>query len=259
MSALNGDNVVDRSEYTPWYQGPSLLEHLETVQVQAEAATDKARFPVQWVIRPISDKDDPKLGNLHDYRGFAGRMASGTFRLNDEILVLPSGMKSRITGIHTFAGAEEEAVPQLSYSITVADEIDTSRGGMIVKVAEPVHVGHEFDAMICWFADKKTLKSRGRFHLRHTTNEVRAVVTEVLYKVNISTLEKSQESQEFALNDIGCIRIRTSAPVFFDAYAENRTTGSFVLVDEQTNNTVAAGMILKPIVDAFDEEAEVSI
>lgn len=259
MSALNGDNVVDRSQNTPWYLGPSLLEHLETVQVYAETAADKARFPVQWVIRPISDQEDPKLGNLHDYRGFAGRMASGTFRLDDEVLVLPTGMKSHITGIHTFAGAQEEAVPQLSYSITVADEIDTSRGGMIVKVSEPVNVGHEFDAMICWFADKKTLKPRGRFYLRHTTNEVRAIVTEVLYKVNISTLEKSQESQEFALNDIGCIRVRTSAPLFFDAYAENRITGSFVLVDEQTNNTVAAGMILKPVADAFDEEAEVSI
>lgn len=259
ISALNGDNVVDRSERTPWYEGPSLLEHLETVQVHAETPTDKARFPVQWVIRPISDQHDAKLGNLHDYRGFAGRMASGTFRVNDEVLVLPSGMKSRITGIHTFAGPQEEAVPQLSYSITVADEIDTSRGGMIVKASEPVQHGHEFDAMICWFADKKPLKPRGRFHLRHTTADVRAVVTDVLFKVNISTLEKSQESQEFALNDIGCIRIRTSAPIFFDAYSENRITGSFVLVDEQTNNTVAAGMIVKPIVDAFEEDAEVSI
>jgi sulfate adenylyltransferase large subunit len=259
ISALNGDNVVDRSLKTPWYSGPSLLEHLETVKVDAETPADKARFPVQWVIRPISDQDDAKLGNLHDYRGFAGRMASGTLRVNDEVLVLPSGMKSRITGIHTFSGPQPEAVSQLSYSITVADEIDTSRGGMIVKVSEPIQNGHEFDAMICWFADKKTLKPRGRFHLRHTTADVRAVVTDVLYKVNISTLEKSQESQEFSLNDIGCIRIRTSAPIFFDAYSENRITGSFVLVDEQTNNTVAAGMILKPIVDAFEEDAEVSI
>jgi sulfate adenylyltransferase large subunit len=259
MSALNGDNVVERSSQTEWYEGPSLLEHLETVQVQAETAQDKARFPVQWVIRPISDADDAKLGNLHDYRGFAGRMASGTFRVGDDVSVLPSGMKTRITGIHTFAGEQTEAIPQLSYSITVADEIDTSRGGMIVKANEPVHTEQEFDAMICWFADKKTLRPRGRFYLRHTTNEVRAVVTEVLYKVNISTLEKSQDSQEFALNDIGCIRIRASAPIFFDAYSENRTTGSFVLVDEQTNNTVAAGMILKPVSGVFDEGSEISI
>jgi sulfate adenylyltransferase large subunit len=259
MSALNGDNVVERSSRTDWYEGPSLLEHLETVQVQAETAQDKARFPVQWVIRPISDADDARLGNLHDYRGFAGRMASGTFRVGDAVSVLPSGMKTRITGIHTFAGEQTEAIPQLSYSITVADEIDTSRGGMIVKANEPVHTEQEFDAMICWFADKKTLRPRGRFYLRHTTNEVRAMVTDVLYKVNISTLEKSQESQEFALNDIGCIRLRASAPIFFDAYSENRTTGSFVLVDEQTNNTVAAGMILKPVSGVFDEGSEISI
>ncbi|SKA86894.1 sulfate adenylyltransferase subunit 1 [Prosthecobacter debontii] len=259
ISALNGDNVVDHSSNTDWYEGPSLLEHLETVQVKAETAADKARLPVQWVIRPISDQEDTKLGNLHDYRGFAGRVASGTFKLGEEVLVYPSEMKTRITGIHTFEGPKEETIPQLSYSITVADEIDTSRGGMIVKVGEPTETNHEFDAMICWFADKKTLKPRGRFYLRHTTNEVRAVVTDVLFKVNISTLEKSQESQEFQLNDIGCIRVRTSAPIFYDPYAQNRITGSFVLVDEQTNNTVAAGMILKPVVDALDEDAEVSI
>jgi sulfate adenylyltransferase large subunit len=259
MSALNGDNVVERSMQMPWYSGPVLLEYLETVQVLTQNTADKARLPVQWVIRPISDQNDSKLGNLHDYRGFAGRVASGTFRIGDEVLVHPSGMKSRITGIHTYEGEQTEAIPQLSYSITVADEIDTSRGGMIVKSGEPIEVGHEFDAMICWFADKKTLKPRSRFHFRHTTNEVRTVVTEVLYKVNISTLEKSQENLEFSLNDIGCIRLRTSAPIFFDSYAENRTTGSFILVDDQTNNTVAAGMIIKRIKDAFEEDAEVTI
>ena len=259
MSALNGDNVVEKSDATPWYTGPSLLQHLETVQVHTETAADAARFPVQWVIRPISDRNDAKLGNLHDYRGFAGRMASGTFRVGDDVLVYPSEMKTKITGIHTFEGPQPEAIPQLSYSITVADEIDTSRGGMIVKAHEPVQTAQEFDAMICWFADKKTLKPRGRFHLRHTTNDVRAVVTEVHYKVNISTLEKSAENKEFALNDIGCVRIRCAAPIFFDSYTQNRTTGSFVLVDEQTNNTVAAGMILKPLTDAGDEDAEVAI
>ena len=247
MSALNGDNVVEKSDATPWYDGPSLLQHLETVQVHTETATDATRFPVQWVIRPISDRNDAKLGNLHDYRGFAGRMASGTFRVGDDVLVYPSEMKTKITGIHTFAGPQQEAIPQLSYSITVADEIDTSRGGMIVKANEPVQTAQEFDAMICWFADKKTLKPRGRFHLRHTTNDVRAIVTEVHYKVNISTLEKSAESKEFALNDIGCVRIRCASPIFFDTYGQNRTTGSFVLVDEQTNNTVAAGMIQRSI------------
>jgi sulfate adenylyltransferase subunit 1 (EFTu-like GTPase family) len=199
------------------------------------------------VIRPISDRTDSKLGNLHDYRGFAGRMASGTFRMGDDVLVYPSAMKSKITGIHTYEGPQPETTPQLSYSITVADEIDTSRGGMIVKANEPAQTSQEFDAMICWFADKKTLKPRGRFHLRHTTNDVRAIVTDVLYKVNISTLEKTVESKEFALNDIGCIRIRCASPIFFDPYSKNRTTGSFVLVDEQTNNTVAAGMIQRSV------------
>jgi sulfate adenylyltransferase subunit 1 (EFTu-like GTPase family) len=259
MSALNGDNVVDKSDSTPWYTGPSLLQHLETVSVRSETAADEARFAVQWVIRPISDQTDAKLGNLHDYRGFAGRMASGTFKVGDEVLVYPSAMKSSITGIHTFEGPKEEAIPQLSYSITVADEIDTSRGGMIVKANEPTQTGHEFDAMICWFADKKTLKPRGRFHLRHTTNDVRAIVTDVLYKVNISTLEKSTESKEFALNDIGCVRIRCSSPIFFDEYSKNRTTGSFVLVDEQSNNTVAAGMIIKSLDESSDDSLEVAI
>jgi sulfate adenylyltransferase subunit 1 len=259
MSALNGDNVVDRSSKTPWYDGPSLLEHLETVPVHSETADDHARLPVQWVIRPISDKDDAKLGNLHDYRGFAGRVASGTFRVGDKVVAYPSAMASTITGIHTFEGPQQEAIPQLSYSFTLGDEIDTSRGGMIVKAGQEPHVAQELDAMICWFADETTLKPRGRFHLRHTSNDVSARVTEVLYKVDISTLKKSAEIQEFKLNDIGCIRIRTSAPIFFDTYAENRTTGSFILVDEKTNNTVAAGMILRPIIDADDEDAHTSI
>jgi sulfate adenylyltransferase large subunit len=256
MSALNGDNVVDRSEHTPWYTGPALLEHLETVQVAIETAEDPARLPVQWVIRPMSDKQDENLGvSLHDYRGFAGRVASGTFRVGDEVVAYPSAMKSKIKSIDTFVGSQSEAIPQLSYSFTLTDEIDTSRGGMIVKAGEEPFVNQEFDAMICWFADKKTLKPRSRFYLRHTTNETRAVVTDVLYKVNISTLEKTSESNEFGLNDIGCIRVRTSAPIFFDTYSKNRTTGSFVLVDEQTNNTVAAGMILRPLGDGTEEDA----
>jgi sulfate adenylyltransferase large subunit len=260
MSALNGDNVVDRSDSTPWYEGPSLLQHLETVQVHSEKADDAARLPVQWVIRPMSDKKDEKLGvSLHDYRGFAGRVASGTFRVGDEVVAYPSAMKSTITSIDTFAGPQTEAIPQLSYSFTIADEIDTSRGGMIVKAGEEPIVAQELDAMICWFADKKTLKPRGRYYLRHTTNDVRAIVTDVLYKVDISTLKKHDEVKEFALNDIGCIRIRTSSPIFFDIYSKNRTTGSFVLVDEQTNNTVAAGMIIRGLGDGTEEDAGAAI
>ncbi len=260
MSALNGDNVVDRSTNMDWYDGPTFLAHLETVQVAGESVTDEARFPVQWVIRPISDAKDEKLGlALHDYRGFAGRMASGTFSVGDKVVAYPAGIATTITGIHTEAGAQDVAIPQLSYSITLADEIDISRGGLIAKKGEEPQVNQEFDAMICWFTDKKTLKARSKFHLRHTTNETRAVVTDVLYKVNISTLEKTQDSKEFGLNDIGCVRIRSSSPIFFDPYSKNRTTGSFVLVDEQTNGTVAAGMIIRAVGNGLDEDTEVAI
>jgi sulfate adenylyltransferase large subunit len=260
MSALNGDNVVDRSTHMDWYDGPTFLAHLETVQVAGESPADEARFPVQWVIRPISDAQDEKLGlALHDYRGFAGRMASGTFSVGDKVIAYPAGIATTITGIHTEAGPQDVAIPQLSYSITLADEIDISRGGLIAKKGEEPQVNQEFDAMICWFTDKKTLKARSKFHLRHTTNETRAVITDVLYKVNISTLEKSQECKEFGLNDIGCVRIRSSSPIFFDPYSKNRTTGSFVLVDEQTNGTVAAGMILRAVGDSLDENTEVAI
>ena len=259
MSALHGDNVVDRSEHMTWYSGPSLLEHLETVRVQGETINDQARFAVQWVIRPISDCMDHKFGNLHDYRGFAGRLASGSLSVGDRVTVYPAELETTITGIHCFNGPQQTAIPQLSYSITLADEIDISRGGMIAKAGEKPYVCHEFDAMICWFSDKKHLKPRMKFYLRHTTNEVRAVVTEVLYKVNISTLQKQQDSADFALNDIGCIRVRCSSPIFCDSYAKNRTTGSFILVDEQTNNTVAAGMIIRAIGPEWEEDTSFSI
>lgn len=260
MSALHGDNIVEHSELMGWYTGPTLLEHLETVQVEHGNGREEARFPVQWVIRPMSDSRDEKLGlGLHDYRGFAGRMASGKFKAGDEVVAYPGGFNTRITGIHTFAGPQQETEPQLSYSITLADEIDISRGGLIAKPDHKPYVSEEFDAMICWFNDKKPLRPKGKFHLRHTTNEARAVVTELLYKVNISTLQKHTNSMEFGLNDIGCIRIRCGSPIFFDPYTRNRTTGSFVLVDEQTNNTVAAGMIIQPQDAGDDEDADVVI
>ncbi|MDZ4286769.1 MAG: sulfate adenylyltransferase, partial [Prosthecobacter sp.] len=186
-------------------------------------------------------------------------MASGTFKVGDRVTAYPAGIETTITGIHTYEGPQAESIPQLSYSITVGDEIDISRGGMLAKIGEAPCTTQEFDAMICWFSDKKHLKPKGRFHLRHTTSDVRAVVTDVLYKINISTLEKTQESEEFALNDIGCIRIRCAAPIFYDPYTKNRTTGSFVLVDEQTNNTVAAGMIIRPLSGEPSEDAAFSI
>ena len=241
LSALNGDNVVEKSAATPWYVGPALLEHLETVQVHAGESHPSARFPVQWVIRPQSDE-------YHDFRGFAGRMASGSFKVGDTVLALPAGMTSRITSIHTGDGDKDETTPLLSYAITLADEIDISRGDMLAKPDDaPQHSTH-LDAMICWFTEKK-LKPRTRFHVRHMTNDVRASVTDLLYKVDITTYERTQGHADFGLNDIGCIRLKCATPLYFDAYAKNRITGSFVLVDEQTNNTVAAGMILRAVGD----------
>ena len=239
MSALNGDNVVEPSTQMDWYDGPTLLQHLETVRVHLGEAHDEARYPVQWVIRPMSD-------DFHDYRGYAGRVASGTFRVGDSVTAYPAGLTSTITGIHTFDGDCQETEPALSYSIELADEIDISRGDLIAKPDYPPLVTQNIDAMICWFTDKK-LKPRGRFYLRHTTREVRASVQELVYKVDITSLEKQQDQAEFGMNDIGCIRLRLATPIFCDPYAKNRITGSFVLVDEQSNNTVAAGMILRSL------------
>ena len=248
LSALNGDNVVTKSPHMLWFDGPALLEHLETVHVSAGESDTAARYPVQWVIRPQSE-------DYHDFRGFAGRVASGSFHVGDEIIAYPAGMKSRITHIHTAAGPQREAIPLLSYAITLADEIDISRGNLIAKPDQPPQCSQFIDAMICWFTDKK-LKPRARFYLRHMTNDVRASVTDLLYRVDITTFERSQEQGEFGLNDIGCIRLRTATPLHFDPYSQNRITGSFVLVDEQTNNTVAAGMILRAVGDATTVSAD---
>ena len=241
LSALNGDNVVEKSDATPWYSGPALLEHLETVQVHAGENHVAARFPVQWVIRPQSD-------DYHDFRGFAGRMASGSFKVGDEVLALPAGMKSRITKIHTSEGGKTETTPLLSYAITLADEIDISRGDLLAKPDDAPQQNNHVDAMICWFTEKK-LKPRTRFHVRHMTNDVRANVTDLLYKVDVTTYERTQGHTDFGLNDIGCIRLKFATPIYFDSYSQNRITGSFVLVDEMTNSTVAAGMILHGVGD----------
>jgi sulfate adenylyltransferase subunit 1 len=235
ISALKGDNVVDKSEAMPWYQGPTLLYHLETVYVGTTENHVEARFPVQWVIRPQSDE-------WHDFRGFSGRVAGGVFKPGDAVTVLPSGFQSRIKEIHTADGPLEEAYSPLSVTLLLEDEIDTSRGDMIVKANNPPQVGQDIEAMICWFGEKP-LNPRGRFILRHTSREVQAVVKEVKYKVNINTLHKIEDDLEFRMNDIGRISIRTSSPVIFDAYSKNRITGSFILIDAGTNETVAAGMI----------------
>jgi sulfate adenylyltransferase subunit 1 len=236
-SALLGDNIVDKSANMPWYSGPTLLYHLETVYIGADANHVDARMPVQWVIRPHSDK-------WHDFRGFAGRIAGGVFKPGDEVQILPSGFSSKIKAIHTMDGELEEGFTPMSVAMTLEDEIDISRGDMIVKPNNPPAPRQDVEAMICWFSAEKNLAGRGKFVLRHTTNEVKALVTDVKYKVNINTLHKIEDDLTFTLNDIGRISLRTSAPIIADSYKTNRITGSFVLIDEQTNKTVAAGMII---------------
>jgi sulfate adenylyltransferase subunit 1 len=235
-SALIGDNIVDKSENMPWYQGPTLLYHLETVYIGADENHVEARFPVQWVIRPHSDK-------YHDFRGFAGRVAGGVFKPGDDVTVLPSGFTSKIKAIESMDGPQAEVFAPMSATITLEDEIDMSRGDMLVKANNRPEPTQDIDAMVCWF-DSKPLVGSGKYILRHTTKEVKAIVTEVCYKVDINTLHKVEDDITLNLNDIGRIKVRTSAPLIADSYKSNRITGSFVLIDELTNATVAAGMII---------------
>ncbi len=236
ISALHGDNVVEKSANTPWYQGPSLLYHLETVYIGTDANHVDPRFPVQYVIRPHSDE-------WHDFRGFAGRVASGVFKPGDDVTVLPSGFNAKIKAIHTHDGELPEAFSPHSVAITLDREIDISRGDMLAKPNNQPTVGQDIDLMICWFSEKKTLSPRGKYLLRHTSKDCRAVVRDVHYKVDVNTLHKLEDDKTVALNDIARITLRTSAPLFYDSYRKNRITGSVILVDEFSNETVAAGMI----------------
>ena len=235
LAALHGDNVVEPSENMSWYGGPTLLQHLENVQITDDINHADGRFPVQWVIRPMNEQ-------YHDFRGYAGRVAGGSFRPGDEITVLPSGLSTRVKTIHTAEGDLDEAFAPLSVSLTIEDEIDISRGDMIVPSDNLPQHDSEFHAMICWFSEKKLIP-KGKYFLRHTTRGVQAMVMGIDYKVDINTLEELDNDAQFVLNDIGKIRVRTSAPLFFDSYERNRDTGSFILIDAGTNETVAAGMI----------------
>ena len=235
ISALNGDNVVDRLDNMAWYSGSTLLYHLESVYIGSDRNHVQARFPVQWVIRPHSDEH-------HDFRAYAGRVAGGVFKPGDEVQILPSGFTSEIESIHTADGLMDEVFSPLSCSLLLKEDIDISRGDMIVKVNNPPHRGQDIEAMLCWFSDKKMIL-RGKYSLRHTTKEVKAIVSDLQYKININTLRKIEDDKEFCMNEIGRVSIRTSSPIYFDSYENNRTTGSFILVDDMTNETVAAGMI----------------
>ncbi len=237
ISALLGDNVVDRSENMPWYGGAPLLETLETVYIGDAYNHVDARFPVQWVIRPQSSE-------YHDFRGYAGRVASGVFKPGDEVTVLPSGFNSRIKAIHTMDGELDEAFAPQSVAMTLYDEIDISRGDMIVKPNNKPKLGQDIEAMICWFSESSNLRAGSRYLLKHNTKEVKAIVRETRYKVNVNTLHKIEGEPEFKLNEVGRICLRVSAPLFHDSYKNNRSTGSFILIDPNTNVTVGAGMII---------------
>ncbi len=235
ISALNGDNIVQKSDNMDWYDGSSLLYHLENVYVGADENHIQARFPVQWVIRPQS-------GEFHDFRGFAGRISGGVFKPGDSITALPSGFKTKIKKIYQDQNEVNEAFAPQSVAITLEDEIDISRGDMLVKENAPPDQGQEIQATVCWFSNKP-LKARSKFLIKHTTRETKAIVQGVLYKIDINTLRKDDNPSDFGLNEIGKISLRTASPLFFDSYNANRHTGSFILIDPGTNETVAAGMI----------------
>ena len=235
ISALLGDNVVDRSQNMDWYNGPTLLSLLETVHIASDVNHADARFPVQYVIRPQSNE-------YHDYRGYAGRIAGGVFRVGDDVSVLPSGFASRVKSIDTFEGPLEEAFAPMSVTLTLEDEIDISRGDMIVRPDSLPTVSQDIDVMVCWLNEKK-LVPNGKYLLKHTTSDVRCLVKAVAYKVNVNTLERMEEDKTVGLNEIARMTLRTTQPLFFDTYSRNRNTGSLILIDESTNETVAAGMI----------------
>jgi sulfate adenylyltransferase large subunit len=235
MSALNGDNVVDRSEHMDWYGGPTLLELLEDVEVAYDHPYDRpARFPVQWVIRPAQDSD---------YRGYAGQMASGALRAGEEVVVLPTGQRTTIAAIDTYDGELTEALAPMSVTLRLSDEIDISRGETIALPAQAPTVARELEADVCWMTDQP-LRRGGRYLVKHTTREVTAIVDDLCDHVDVHTLERGEAPQELALNDIGRVRLRTSAPLVFDPYETNRRTGSFILIDEASNNTVGAGLVV---------------
>ena len=236
ISALKGDNVVNRSENMPWYQNAPLLHTLETIHISSDNNMIDARFPVQTVLRPQSEEH-------RDYRGYAGRVASGIYRVGDEIKVLPSGLTSRIASINAYENNIEEAFAGMSIAMTLKDDIDISRGDMIVKVNNVPQSTQDITAMICWLNSTNAVP-RAKYVLKHTSNEQKAVIKEVLYKVNIDTFKRIEDDKLLNMNDICKVNLRITAPIMADEYDVNRETGSFILIDEHTNETVAAGMIV---------------
>jgi sulfate adenylyltransferase subunit 1 len=236
ISALNGDNVVNRSENMPWFMGAPLLHTLETLHISSDTNKVDARFPVQTVLRPQRE-------GFLDYRGYAGRIASGIFRPGDEVMVLPSGFTSRIRSIDTEKGILEEAFAPMSVSITLEDDIDISRGDMLVRKNNRPECTQDLDVMLCWLHNSPA-KPRAKYTIQHTTNEQKAMIQEVVYKIDINSFDRNTEDKEIRMNDICRAKIRTTKALMVDAYRDNRITGSIILVDEATNETVAAGMII---------------
>jgi sulfate adenylyltransferase large subunit len=238
MSALMGDNVVDRSPRMAWYDGPTLLHHLETVHIGSDHNLAEPRFPVQWVIRPQNSQH-------RDYRGYAGQVAGGVLKVGDEVMALPSGFTSKIKMLDTYDGPVDEAFAPMSVTVHLEDELDISRGDMLVSPDAKPFVGQDLDAMVCWMTDTP-LTPRTKLALKHSTRWVRALVSGISHRVDIQTMAREEGVPALGLNDIGRIQLRTTAPLFYDEYRKNRATGSFILVDEATHNTVGAGMLLPP-------------
>jgi sulfate adenylyltransferase subunit 1 len=236
ISALNGDNVVNRSENTSWYQGPTLLYLLETIHIGSDINHIDARFPVQYVVRPYNDE-------FHDFRGYAGRLSSGILRPGEKIKVLPSGFTSSIKTIELDGKQMQEAFAPMSVTIQLEDDIDISRGDMIVRENNQPEQTQDIEAMVCWMSDKP-LQVNGKYALKHTTRDARCVIKEIKYKLDISTLHRITDNVSINVNDVGRISIRTTQPIFIDSYRDNRETGSFILIDEGTNVTVGACMVI---------------
>jgi sulfate adenylyltransferase subunit 1 len=237
ISALEGDNVVHRSENMNWYQNAPLLHTLETIHISSDCNMIDARFPVQTVLRPQRDE-------FRDYRGYAGRVSSGIFRIGDDVRVLPSGFQSKIKGISFSDKQIDTAFSQMSVAITLDDDIDISRGNMLVKINNLPEVTQDITAMLCWF-NEASARPKAQYIIKHTTNDQIAIIKEVIYKVDIDKIKRIEDSKDLNINDICKVKIRTTAPMMIDEYIQNRSTGGFILVDEATNETVAAGMITK--------------
>ena len=236
ISALKGDNIVTRSERMSWYDGPSLLHHLENVHVASDRNLIDARFPVQYVIRPQSDA-------YHDYRGYAGTVSGGVLKPGDEVVVLPSGFSSKIKSIETADGEVAEAFPPMSVTVRLEDNLDVSRGDMICRPHNAPQVTQDVDAMVCWMSEEP-MRPGQKLALKHTTRSARALVKELQYRLDVNTLHRDEGVGQLGLNDIGRVRLRTTLPLFMDSYRRNRSTGGFVLIDEATNRTVGAAMAL---------------